>query len=72
MSILENFKNSELGLKGETPKIKASATKQSAGLVFDPTPGNQGDEQYNIVSELDLDGKTPKSYRDNAPEEASF
>lgn len=72
MSIIDNYKKSAFGLKGETPKVKSGATSSSPNLVFDPTPGSQGDEEYNITSELDLDGKKPKAYRDNPPEGASF
>ena len=72
MAIIDNFKNSNLGLKGETPKVKVSATAASPNIVSDPTPGSQGDEVYNVKSALDLDGKAPVTYRDRAPEEASF
>jgi len=72
MAILDTLKDTNLGLGGETPKIKVSATDKSPNLVFDPKPGNGGDEEYNINSDLDLDGKAPKSYRETGPEEASF
>ena len=72
MAIIDTYKNSTLGLKGETPKVKVSATAASPNIVFDPTPGSQGDEVYNVNSQLDLDGKKPATYRDSAPEEASF
>ena len=72
MAIIDNYKKSTLGLKGVTPAIKTSATSKSPNLVFDPKPGQSGNEEYNIKSDLDLDGKKPASYRDNAPEGASF
>ena len=58
MAILDKFKTSTLGLKGNTPEPISPAYKQ-VFKVNDPTPGAQGDEVYNVKSELDLDGKVP-------------
>ena len=113
MAIIDDLSKSQLGLKGITPEVPVTATKLSPSIVFDPapglqgdekynvkseldlngkiptginrtnrkkqvfkvddpTPGAQGDEVYNVKSELDLDGKKPATYRDSAPEGASF
>ena len=72
MAIIDNLKTSTLGLKGNTPKPITPAYKQ-VFKVDDPTPGAQGDEVYNVKSELDLDGKVPRgTYRTEKPREASF
>ena len=72
MAIIDKFKTSTLGLKGNTPEPVIPAYKQIF-KVDDPTPGAQGDEVYNVKSELDLDGKVPRgTYRTEAPEAASF
>lgn len=72
MALIDDLSKSQLGLKGTTPEVPATATKLSPSIVFDPTPGSQGDEEYNVQSDLDLDGRKPASYRDSAPEGASF
>lgn len=72
MALIDKLQDSVFGLKGVTPALRAGATKQSPIHAFDPTPGSQGDEIYNMKSDLDLDGKKPATYRDNAPEGASF
>ena len=72
MALIDKLQTSVYGLKGETPAVRAGATSKSSIHAFDPKPGSQGDEVYNMKSNLDLDGKKPVTYRDNAPEGASF
>lgn len=72
MALIDDLKNSNLGLKGSTPSKIPGSTQLSNIHVNDPRPGVGGNEQYRIKSELDLDGKKPAEYRDQAPEGASF
>ena len=60
-SILTNqLPGSDLGLKGQTPGIRAGAQETST-LHFQSSINNQpGIEQ--LPSRLDLDGKTPAKY----------
>lgn len=74
MALIKKVQDSNLGLKGRTPKIREGATQASKIHVEDPTPGAQGDEIFSKEhSQLDLDGQVPKNtYRNSAPEGASF
>lgn len=69
MAQLDLFKDSSLGLKGQTPKSREGSSRDSQLHV---QTGNRGLSIKPELSELDLDGKKPSTYRDNAPEGASF
>lgn len=73
MALIDDLSKSQLGLKGVTPEVPVTATKLSPSIVLDPTPGSQGDEEYLVKSDLDLDGKIPRgTYRTEKPEGSSF
>ena len=72
MGILKNQIGSRHGLKGETPDVRGGALKTST-LHFQSSINDSPDIEQK-PSNLDLDGKKPAAgtYRDNAPEGASF
>lgn len=55
--------NSNLGLKGETPKVAVGATVNSE--LHKESSINNNPEISRPASNLDLDGKTPAKYLDN-------
>ena len=69
MSIESTIKNSTLGLKGATQQAGPHTDRNhtlhnTSGL--NGTPARQG----LVPSELDLDGKRPSEYKNNAPDGA--
>lgn len=69
MAQIELFKDSDLGLKGKTPE------RREASLRTSQLHAQENGNTFVInakASSLDLDGKKPNTYRDTAPEGASF
>jgi len=69
MAQIELFKDSDLGLKGKTPERRESSLRTSQ------LHAQKNSNVFVInakASSLDLDGKKPETYRENAPEGASF
>jgi hypothetical protein len=61
--ILETqLENSNLGLRGETPKVATGATTNSE--LHKESSINNNPEISRPASSLDLDGKTPAKYLD--------
>ena len=62
--ILETqLENSNLGLRGETPKVVSGAKTNSE--LHKESSINNNPEISRQASNLDLDGKTPAKYLDN-------
>jgi hypothetical protein len=62
------LKGSNLGLKGTKPETREDALSTSQLHAQGSAPAAMKGEH----SVFDLDGKKPATYRDNAPEGASF
>jgi hypothetical protein len=58
MGLLDSLPNSNLGLKGQAPPLRAGALKSSP--IHNP-------DSFPDQSDLDLDGKTPQKYVNNLP-----
>jgi hypothetical protein len=63
MGILKNQLNSNLGLKGATPDLRAGALNTSELHAQGKPASLKADHSVH-----DLDGKTPEKYLDNKPE----
>ena len=53
MALIDKLQDSNLGLKGSTPKKGKGTDLSSDTHVFDPTPGSQGDEKIMFDSNFD-------------------
>lgn len=61
MALIDSLSQTTLGLKGETPALRAGASADTSKIHVD------GQTQKPEHSKLDLDGAVPAKYLDNAP-----
>lgn len=71
MSIESTIANSNLGLKGATQKAGAHTDRNHTLHNTESLDGKNARATL-VPSQLDLDGKKPSAYKDNAPNGARF
>lgn len=70
MSLLDKLNNTWLGFKGMRPFITAGSLPNST--LHNTSSINNIPSIKRKPSTLDLDGKTPRTYKDDAPKGARF
>jgi hypothetical protein len=65
MALIDLLPKSVFGYKGQTPPTVA--TPRESTLHFESSINNKPSLVARVPSILDLDGKTPEEYKNNAP-----